>query len=120
MPTEAVADYLRARRNDGRLKITEVLVDLLAGDAHLGQPSHWERTIMGVGRGRPEVFGYDRDKKEIWLAPTADELPRPKARPERKGSMARPPRSLDDTQNSLTIIRMGIPSKVFGRTSSSI
>lgn len=77
----ALENYMRARRNDGRIPIANAVLDLLAGGCDLGaHGDRWERHVMAIARERPRVFGFDPDRREIWLAPTADDPPRPKSR----------------------------------------
>lgn len=72
--------YMRARRNEGRIPLANVVLDLLAGGLDMGpHRDRWERQIMAVANNKPRIFGYDPERRELWLAPTADERPRGKA-----------------------------------------
>jgi hypothetical protein len=87
----ALEVYMRERRDDGRIPIANVVLDLLAGGLELGpHRDRWERHIMAVARERPRVFCYDPVMRELWLASTADQPPQPKIRGKgRKMDLAR-------------------------------
>jgi hypothetical protein len=57
------------------------VLDLLAGGLDMGpHRDRWERHIMVCAMENPRIFGYDRDTRQLWLARTAFETPRAKAR----------------------------------------
>ena len=77
----ALEFYMRARADDGRIPLANVVLDLIAGGLEMGpHRDRWERQIMVTAMENPRVFGYDRDRRELWLAATAYETPRAKAR----------------------------------------
>jgi hypothetical protein len=73
----ALEAYMRARRDEGRIPLANVLSDLIAGGLDMGEHrDRWERQIMAVATSKPRIFGWDPENRELWLAPTADERPR--------------------------------------------
>jgi len=75
--TMALEVYLRARRSEGRIPLANIVLDLLAGGLKMSaHRDRWERHIIACAQANPRIFGWDPNRREIWLAPTADE-PRP-------------------------------------------
>lgn len=88
----ALEVYMRDHRAEGRIPLSKIVADLLAGDADLGTPDRHERNIILAVKNKSRVYGYDENTREIWLTPTADEEAKPKPR-RRKVHLAKGPRS---------------------------
>lgn len=83
--SRALEAYMKARRHEGRIPLANIILDLQAGGLDMGEHrDRWERHIIVTAQSNPRLFCYDPARREVWLAPTADQPPPQKMAGRRK------------------------------------